>query len=293
MALRPVDELIQCQVGTEGEGFVVRRGLELLRAQQLDPFVHLDELVRTTHGPGQAVGTPDHPHRGFETVTYMLEGAFVHRDSLGNGGRIDAGDAQWMTAGAGIVHSEKPAPEIVQNGGQLWGLQLWVNLPAALKRSPARYQSVTSDEIPRVERNGAEVRVIAGEYDGHSGPAATKTPIALYIVIVQPGGTADFEFPAEHNVGFQAFAGNGWVGTDAQVLRDGQVARFANSDGTIRLGVPADAPEPMIGLLMAGQPINEPVARYGPFVMNTRAELQEAFDDMMHGRLGSIPAEAG
>lgn len=290
MDLRPVDEIVDCETGTEGDGFVVRRGIERLRAQQLDPFVHLDEMVRTTYRPGEAVGTPDHPHRGFETVTYMIEGSFVHRDSLGNGGRIDAGDAQWMTAGEGIVHSEKPAPEIVENGGALWGLQLWVNLPAAQKRSPARYQAVTRDEIPRVDHDGAEVRVIAGAYGDARGPAATHTPITLDLVTVRPGGSVDFDLPADHNVGFQVLAGSGWVGTDARPLHDGQLAAFGRVPGTVRFGVPADASEPMIGLLMAGRPIGEPVARYGPFVMNTVEELQEAVDDMVNGRLGSIPA---
>lgn len=287
---RPVEHVVTTQAGYEGEGFAVRRGLEQLPGGQLDPFLHLDELARTEHGPGQAIGTGDHPHRGFETVTYMIEGAFVHRDSLGNGGRIDPGDAQWMTAGAGIVHSEKPAPELVQNGGTLWGLQLWVNLPAADKLVTPRYQSVTKDLIPVVRGNATEVRVIAGSFDGVEGPAATHTPVTLLWVEVQPGSSVEIPLPESHNVGFQVFAGDGWVGDDSRVITDGQIVAFARAPGVVRLGVPPHGRDPMRGLLMSGEPIGEPVARYGPFVMNTKAELAAAFEDFQSGKMGSIPA---
>lgn len=288
--IRPIDEVLDAQEGFEGEGFPVRRGLHLLRTGQLDPFLHLDELARREHRPGEAIGTGDHPHRGFETVTYMVEGAFVHRDSLGNGGRIDQGAAQWMTAGDGIIHSEKPAPELVEQGGPLWGFQLWVNLPAAEKRTAPHYQTVTADHIPVVRAEGSEVRVIAGELAGERGPAATHTPIELLWVEVQPGATLDLDLPASHNVGFQAFAGTGWVGDPDQPLDEAQIVSFRRAPGVVRLGVPADATAPLRGLVMAGEPIGEPVARYGPFVMNTRAELIEAFEDFQAGRMGSIPA---
>ncbi|MBA2497012.1 MAG: pirin family protein [Acidimicrobiia bacterium] len=291
--LRPIDHQLDTVASFEGNGFAVRKGLQRLPGGQLDPFLHLDELVRTTHAPGEALGTSDHPHRGFETVTQLIEGAFVHRDSLGNGGRIDAGDVQWMTAGDGIVHREEPAPEIVEHGGTVWGYQLWVNLPRAQKRVPARYQSVTRDQIPEVRGDGTLVRVVAGEHAGLRGPAVTRTPVGVLWVEVEPGRYVDLDVPAEHNTGFQVFAGGGWIATPDRSLDDGQVVTWRRAAGTIRLGVPSTASAPLRGLFLSGLPLGEPVARYGPFVMNTRAELVEAVEDTQAGRLGRIPAEIG
>jgi redox-sensitive bicupin YhaK (pirin superfamily) len=262
----------------EGAGFGVYRPFPQARLEFLDPFLLLDEMEPRTLAPGEATGAPDHPHRGFETVTYLLDGEFEHRDSQGNHGRLTAGDVQWMTAGAGIVHSEMPSTRLQTEGGTLHGFQLWVNLPAADKMIRPRYQAITANEIPVVAGDGWTARVISGSLAGVTGVADTHTPVTYAHVTVEPGRTASFELPADHNVGAYVFGGG-----------ERRFTAWRREPGAIELSAGPD--EPLEVLVMAGRPLNEPVARYGPFVMNTRRQLIDAVDDFNAGRMGSITAD--
>jgi redox-sensitive bicupin YhaK (pirin superfamily) len=240
----------------------------------VDPFLLLDEMGPKDAAPGEAIGTGDHPHRGFETVTYMLDGEFEHRDSAGNSGTIRPGDVQWMTAGAGVVHSEKPSPAFLESGGRMHGFQLWVNLPRADKMKPPRYQDLRAEDLPKVDRDGVHATVIAGDaFDVH-GPAATHVPITYVHLRLDAGATASVPTPPATNAFVYVFAGSGIVGLDQRPLHDGQAAVFGDGD-TIDLRA---SDEPFEVLLLSGQPLREPVARYGPFVMNTKDEIVEAFD---------------
>ena len=234
------------------------------------------------------MGAPDHPHRGFETVSYVLDGETEHSDSLGNRGIIGKGDVQWMTAGDGIVHSEMPSQRIRSEGGRTHGFQLWVNLPATLKRTRPRYQALTARDIPRVSGDGWEAVVIAGDVLGVSGPAATHTPIIYAHVTVEAGSAVAIDVPADHQGGLYVFAGSGMVGEQGQHVNEHELAVFDAGPGRVTATVSPDAGEPMQMLLMAGRPLGEPVARHGPFVMNTREQLIEALEDYQAGRMGTI-----
>ena len=272
----------------EGEGFEVRRGFPTANLDMVDPFLLLDEMGPTDHPPGGAKGAPDHPHRGFETVTYLLEGAFEHRDSVGNAGRLGPGDVQWMTAGAGVVHSELPAAELREHGGRLHGFQLWVNLPAADKMKPAHYQEIPAREIPVVTRDGVTARVIAGEALGTKGAVTTHSPITYVHATLEPGATLTIPAPRSQHAFAHVFAGRGQAGGNAKAVADGQLALFT-ADGD-ELTIAADDDSGLDVLLLAGEPLKEPVARYGPFVMNTRDEIVQAVRDYQEGRLGAISA---
>jgi quercetin 2,3-dioxygenase len=273
----------------EGGGFPVRRSFPTRSLSMVDPFLLLDHMGPVTWMPGQAVGAPDHPHRGFETVTYMLEGRMQHRDSAGHSGELGPGDVQWMTAGAGVVHSEMPHPDFQRDGGVMNGFQLWVNLPARDKMTAPHYQEVPAAKIPvgRSVDGLAEVRVIAGEALGRRAVIKTRTPIAYLHFTLQPGAVVEQPISADHNAFVYGIAGQGRVaGRD---LRSGQVAVLGGGEG-VALEGPAAGSDPWSFLLISGRPLNEPVARYGPFVMNTPEEIQEAFQDYQAGRLGGIPA---
>ena len=286
---RPVGRVITAQKFLEGEGFQVRRpfpGAELALA---DPFLLLDHMGAVEYGPGEAKGAPWHPHRGFETVTYMIDGAFEHTDSIGGGGLITDGGTQWMTAGAGILHNEMPPQEMITKGGLFHGVQLWVNLPRTLKMVTPRYQDiVASDATLLSDDGGALVRIIAGELDGHQGPGVTHTPITYLHATVAPGARLTMPWPTHFNALVYVLSGDGTVGARHTPLREGQLATFGAGDA---LTMQADPGKPWDILVLGGQPINEPVARYGPFVMNTREEIIQAFEDYQAGRLGQIPAE--
>jgi redox-sensitive bicupin YhaK (pirin superfamily) len=261
----------------------------------LDPFVHMDQMGEVDYAPGEPKGTPWHPHRGFETVTYIIDGVFRHQDSNGGGGLITNGDTQWMTAGAGILHIEEPPEELVMSGGLFHGFQLWVNLPARLKMAPPRYQDIRAGQVALLASadGGALLRVIAGDIDGHEGPGVTHTPITLIHATVSPGAQVRLPWRKDFNALGYVLAGSGTVGADKRPVRTGQLAVFGPGEG-ISFGASAKADGPSEGLdilLLGGQPIKEPVAAYGPFVMNTRAELVQAFEDFQAGRLGTIPAE--
>jgi len=273
----------------EGEGFPVRRAFAGVDLARLDPFIHMDQMGEVDYGPGEPKGTPWHPHRGFETVTYIIDGTFKHQDSNGGGGLITNGDTQWMTAGGGILHIEAPPEELVVSGGLFHGFQLWVNLPARLKMTPPRYQDIRAGQVALLSSadGGALLRVIAGSLGGYNGPGVTHTPIALVHATVSAGAQVRLPWPADFNALGYVLAGSGTVGPDRRPVKLGQLAVFGAGDA---ITFAASGSRDMDILLLGGQPIREPVAAYGPFVMNTRAELEQAFEDYQAGRLGSIPA---
>lgn len=284
---RRVEQLVQSHRQREGAGFIVRRPLPTSGLELLDPFLLIDEMGPVEHPPGQAIGAPDHPHRGFETVSYILEGEAEHEDSAGHRGTIGPGDVQWMTAGSGIVHSEMPSRAHQQRGGRLHGFQLWVNLPARLKMTAPRYQEVPRAKIPtaRTPDGKAEVKVIAGEALGVSAVIDTHTPILYQHWTMRPGAVARVAVPGDFNVAVYVFAGQVAVGPDRRVVGDGQLAVLG--EGT-EVELRHEGAPPAQLLLLGGQPLGEPVARHGPFVMNTVQQLQEAFEDFNAGRMGRI-----
>ena len=286
MTTRPIAQIIPAEHTYEGEGFGVFRPFPQARLGMLDPFLLLDEMEPQDHAPSKAIGTSDHPHRGFETVTYMIEGAFEHADSQGNHGTIAAGGVQWMTAGAGIVHREQPAESIKRNGGRTHGFQLWVNLPAAEKMTTPAYQGFEPADIPTLTTDGVTARVVAGELSGLRGVADTHSPVVYAHLTVEPGATFTTELPADNNVGLYVFAGSGTVGPDERPVNEREFVIYERQSGSISI----TANERLEVLLLAGRPLNEPVARYGPFVMNTRQQLIDAFEDYQSGRMGAIPA---
>src|SRR5215469_5798505 len=295
-AERPVLSVTTAPSGFEGEGFPVRRAFAGVDLSQLDPFIHMDQMGEVDYAPGEPKGTAWHPHRGFETVTYIIDGVFRHQDSNGGGGLITNGDTQWMTAGGGILHIEEPPEDLVMSGGLFHGFQLWVNLPARLKMTQPRYQDIRAGQVALLTSadGGALLRVIAGEIDGHDGPGVTHTPIALVHATVSPGAQVRIPWRRDFNALGYVLAGSGSVGTEHHPVRTGQLAVFGAGESiTFAADTKMDGPSPSLDiLLLGGEPIREPVAAYGPFVMNTRAELVQAFEDYQAGRLGSIPAAA-
>jgi len=287
---RPVHRLTTAPGGYEGEGFPVRRAFAGVPLDELDPFIHLDQMGEVDYAPGEPKGTPWHPHRGFETVTYMIDGIMDHQDSQGGGGTITDGDTQWMTAGQGILHIEAPPEHLVVSGGLFHGLQLWVNLPRVAKMIPPKYQDIRgrAAALLTTRDGGSLIRIIAGEIAGHAGPGSTHTPVTLAHVTLQPGARLDLPWQPDHNALVYVLAGPGTVGADQRPIRIGQLATHGPGDA---VQVRADRTAPAMELfIMGGRPIREPVAHYGPFVMNTRAELVQAFEDFQKGQLGVVPA---
>jgi hypothetical protein len=242
-----------------------------------------------TWGPGEGIGAPDHPHRGFETVTYLLSGEMQHKDSAGHSGSLRPGDVQWMTAGAGVVHSELPSDAFMKNGGTLQGFQVWVNLPARDKMIPPRYQDIPASRIPEAASadGKVKVRVIAGESLGVSAVIETRTPILYLHFTLAPGAAILQPVPEGYNTLAYVIRGELRAGDEGRVVREGQMARFGGGDA-VRLAVDDKTTEPADLLLLGGVPLNEPVERYGPFVMNTRQEIVQAIRDYNEGRLGKI-----
>jgi redox-sensitive bicupin YhaK (pirin superfamily) len=276
----------------EGEGFPVRRAFFGADPRYLDPFVHMDQMGEVDYGPGEPKGTPWHPHRGFETVTYMIDGVFVHNDSTGGGGVITNGDTQWMTAGAGILHIERPPEELVVKGGLFHGVQLWVNLPRRLKWVPPRYQDIRSSRLAlaRSPDGGAIVRLIAGQLGDLKGPGVTYTPILLAHASVHPGALLELPIPAGFNSMAYVLLGKGTI--NGVRAATGQLVVFGEGDFvSVRADTRLDSRTARYEvLLLAGQPLREPVVAYGPFVMNTKEEIAQAFEDYRAGRLGTVPA---
>jgi redox-sensitive bicupin YhaK (pirin superfamily) len=285
--LRDVRMVITAQQAIEGAGFRVRRPFPTRALDHLDPFLLLDEMGPAQHGPGEAKGAPDHPHRGFETVTLLLEGEMEHRDSQGNSGSLGPGDVQWMTAGSGVVHSELPSARLLAEGGRMHGFQLWVNLPRSQKRVRPRYQDLRAKDIAvaRTPDGLVTARVIAGEVLGVKATTRTHTPILYAALEVAEGGRLEAPVPAGWNAAFYLFSGEAAVGPGSRVVRSGDLVVLQGDGAASIQGGKGGAR----ALLIAGEPIGEPVVRYGPFVMNTEEEIQEAVDDFRAGRMGAIP----
>lgn len=279
---RTVSQIIEPNLVIEGAGVRLRRSIAPSRANRLDPFLLFDHFAFNDPIEGPISGFPMHPHRGIETVTYMLEGSVHHRDSLGNAGLIGPGDVQWMTSGGGIMHEEMPrrSPE-----GNVFGFQLWVNLPAALKMSQPRYQEVSEDSIPIVERDGAKVRVVAGEFDGVQGPVAEIAANPVYFdVQLSPATQFVQPIPEGHTTVAYVFNGRGTFGLDADNLGENveAVNMVVFNDGDqLKVQTPPDASVRF--MLIAGEPFEEPIVPYGPFVMNTEAEIKQALADLRNG----------
>jgi redox-sensitive bicupin YhaK (pirin superfamily) len=299
-SVREVALVNQAPRGFEGEGFPVRRAFAGLDLRLLDPFLMLDHLGAVDYGPGEAKGAPDHPHRGFETVTYLLEGEFEHRDSTGGGGFLRPGDTQWMTAGAGIVHSEMPSDALLSQGGLLHGTQLWVNLPASLKWTEPAYQDLAGSAFAALSSvDGGSVKVIAGSVGEVEGPGRTHTPITYLHVSVPEGGRVRLPWRPEFNALVYALEGSGRIGSEATALAEGSSAVLGAGDtidlvGDARIGgVHGDSGGTWEVLVLGGQPIREQIAWYGPFVMNTSDEIHQAVEDYQRGRMGVIPPKRG
>jgi hypothetical protein len=293
--VRPVLAVTDAPSGFEGEGFPVRRAFAGVPMADLDPFVHMDQMGEVEYAPGEPKGTPWHPHRGFETVTYMIDGTFQHQDSIGGGGLITNGSTQWMTAGAGILHIERPPEQLIATGGLFHGIQLWVNLPAAEKWVDPRYQDLEAQDnlLLTSPDGGALVRVIAGDVAGHRGPGSTHTPISLVHASVHPGAQLLLPWPREFNALVYVLAGSGTIGAEHRPIHTGNLAVHGAGDA---LEISADqvqeARHPVLDvLILGGRPIGEPVVAHGPFVMNTRDEIVQAFEDYQAGRLGTVPAD--
>ena len=299
---RPVRSVTTAPAGFEGEGFPVRRAFAGVDLSLLDPFVHMDQMGEVEYAPGEPKGTPWHPHRGFETVTYLMDGTFEHQDSNGGGGLITNGDTQWMTAGGGILHIEKPTEALVASGGLFHGIQLWVNLPRAQKLVAPRYQDLRGESVGLLASAdaGALVRVIAGDVAGHQGPGSTYTPMTMLHATVSAGASLSVPWQPEFNALAYVLAGQGYAGVERRPVRTGQLVVFGSAShaggGADAISVAAsDAQDSrhraLEVLLLGGRPIREPVAWGGPFVMNTKLEVMQAFEDFQAGRLGTIPAQ--
>ena len=278
---RPVQSVTTAPQGLEGEGFPVRRAFAGVRLEDLDPFVHMDQMGEVEYAPGEPKGTPWHPHRGFETVTYMIDGTFQHQDSNGGGG---------------ILHIETPPEELVVSGGLFHGIQLWVNLPARDKMIEPAYQGLEAGDVTLLSSGdgGALVRIIAGEVAGHRGPGSTHTPMALLHASVSPGALLEVPWDPAFNALVYLLDGSGRAGSDGRPVTSGQLVTFGPGDF---IALRADDTQQagaghLEALILGGRPIREPVEHYGPFVMNTKAEIGQALEDFEAGRLGTIPPNA-
>jgi len=287
---RTVSGIVNSIETLEGGGFLVRRPFPKASFSDFDPFLLLDEMGPMDVSPGEAKGAPDHPHRGFETVTYLLSGDMEHKDSRGHAGRLRAGDVQWMTAGAGVVHAEMPSAEFMRTGGVMHGFQLWVNLPRQDKMIKPRYQEISSSQIPKATSPDGlvTVSVIAGEALGRKAVIETRTPMIYLHYRIEPGGAATQQVPGDYNAFAYVVEGEGFFGTEGEHASDGQMVLFARDGDEVRIENEADSKTTLEVLLIAGVPLNEPIARYGPFVMNTESEIRQAIEDYQLGRMGTI-----
>jgi hypothetical protein len=284
---RSVSQVLHAERKLEGGGFPVRRPFPTAAVDLLDPFLLLDEMGPVQWPPNRAIGAPDHPHRGFETVSYILSGTMSHKDSAGHAGELSPGDVQWMTAGRGVVHSEMPSVEFQKTGGTMHGFQLWVNLPAADKMIAPRYQDIKAADIPEVTREDGKVsvRVIAGEAMGKRAVIDTHTPIGYLHFTIAAGETVTQAVPRGHTAFAYVFRGRGKFGDARVSARNGDCVLFSPDGDEVVLGADDNTVEL---LLISGAPLNEPVARYGPFVMNTQDEIAQAVRDFRAGRMGRI-----
>ena len=274
-----IKSIVPTRTVLEGGGFKVRRPAAM--GKLMSPFLLLDEMGPVDYGPGEAVGAPSHPHRGFETVTYLLSGGMMHADSAGNSGDLNPGDVQWMTAGRGVIHSELPQDHMMKNGGRMHGFQIWVNLPAKDKMMQPRYQDIPSEEIPEVSNEDGTVwaKVIAGEALGISAVIDTVIPITYIHLKLKPGATYSHACEHDHNVMLYVFGGS--LAVEGRSLHDGSLGLLSPGES-----VSMTAEDEGAELLILGGPeLGEPIARYGPFVMNTRQEIHQAIEDYNNGTL--------
>ena len=287
---RKISQIIDAKTTTEGEGFTVHRVFPNQGLREFDPFLLLDEMGPIDLSPGQAKGAPDHPHRGFETVTYVIEGAFEHKDSQGNKGKLFSGDVQWMTAGSGVIHSEMPEEEFTKNGGRLHGFQLWVNLPKKDKMIKPRYQDISSKKIPIVlsEDEKVTIKIIAGQSMGKNAMIDTKIPILYLHLSMKPGSKFVQEIPSDYNAFVYVARGKGLFGEEKKIAKKEQAVFFERDGSEIIVFSPDDSEDPLEILLFGGPPIGDPIVRYGPFVMNTEEEIQQAMNDYRNGKMGTI-----
>ena len=275
MTNRTISHIIEPQLVIEGAGVLLKRSIAPRQSNEYDPFLLFDHFAFNNPLEGPSRGFPTHPHRGIETVTYMLEGSVNHRDSLGNAGKIGSGDVQWMTSGRGILHEEMPRRS---ENGNIYGFQLWVNLPAAQKMSQPRYQEVSSGEIPVVEENGVTARVVAGELNGTRGPVTEINAAPLYMdVKLAPASKFILPIPSGHTVLAYVFEGTGEFGD--QVVESVSMVVF-NDDGN-QIEVKSETGVQF--MLIAGAPFKEPIVPYGPFVMNTVEEIQQTIQELRNG----------
>lgn len=273
---RNVKSIVPTHTVMEGGGFQVRRPAAM--GSLMSPFLLLDEMGPVNYAPGKAVGAPWHPHRGFETVTYLLEGEMEHEDSAGSKGTLTPGDVQWMTAGKGIIHSEMPTAKMMLEGGMMHGFQIWVNLPAKDKMMNPRYQDISAAESPIAEKNGVWARVVAGECLGVESSLDTVIPITYVHVKMDTGSVLEKNLDLDLNGMIYVFKGE--IEIEGKAVSDGSLALLSNGT-TINI----TAKENSQYLILAGPEIGEPIARYGPFVMNTREEIMQAIDDYQNGIL--------
>ncbi len=292
---RPVRSVTTAPGGFEGEGFPVRRAFAGVAAELLDPFIMMDQMGEVEYAPGEPKGTPWHPHRGFETVTYIMDGSFIHQDSHGGGGSITNGDTQWMTAGSGLLHIETPPESLVMSGGLFHGLQLWVNLPREAKMSAPKYQDLRASEVLLLSSDdgGALLRVIAGDVGGHAGPGSTHTPMAMVHASIATGAQMTIPWRQDFNALVYVLSGTGTVGEEKRPVKTGQLAVFGPG-ATLTVNADSTQESRLGGLdvvILGGEPIRQPIAWHGPFVMNTQRELVQAFEDFQAGRLGTVPPD--
>jgi redox-sensitive bicupin YhaK (pirin superfamily) len=292
---RPVRSVTTAPGGFEGEGFPVRRAFAGVPAELLDPFIMMDQMGEVEYAPGEPKGTPWHPHRGFETVTYIMDGSFIHQDSHGGGGAITNGDTQWMTAGSGLLHIETPPESLVMSGGLFHGLQLWVNLPRENKMAAPRYQDLRASDVVLLSSDdgGALLRVIAGDVGGHTGPGSTYTPMAMVHASIATGAEMTIPWRQDFNALVYVLSGTGTVGQEKRPIRSGQLAVFGPGS-SITVAADPTQESRLSGLdvvILGGEPIRQPIAWHGPFVMNTQRELLQAFEDFQAGRLGTVPPD--
>ena len=298
---RPVKSVTRGPQAHEGDGFPVTRAFAGISYQDLDPFIHMDQMGEVEYAPYEPRGTSWHPHRGFETFTYMIDGTFQHQDSHGGGGTIQDGATQYMTAGSGVLHIETPPDSLVMSGGVFHGIQLWINLPAAKKMSNPAYQNLEGGDVALIssQDGGALIRVLAGEIAGHTGPGKSQTPMTIAHITLAPGASVSIPWNPEFNAMAYTLAGQGTVGESPDgnpraKISTGAMTVYGPGD---RLVITADAQQDsrhnaLEIFLLGGQPIKEPVVAYGPFVMNSKAEIIQALEDYQYGRFGQIPDDA-
>ena len=284
LTARKILQIITSQSTVEGGGFKVRRPFPTQHVDHIDPFLLLDEMGPADYAPHKAVGAPSHPHRGFETVTYLLSGAMVHEDSIGTRAVIKPGGVQWMTAGSGVIHSELPTDDMMALGGRMHGFQLWVNLSADRKMIPPRYQGYDADELAQTKLpNGGLLKVVAGTVLGVTGPVETTSPMTYAHAAMQANETIEWIPDASHTALVHVFDGE--VTVNDQKVISGQMVVFERSTGAVKISTDVANVNSAQVLILGGAPLNEPVVRYGPFVMNTRQEIVDAVNDYQNGVL--------